>query len=86
MTTKNTAAQKRELTGVVVSLSGKQTIIVEVVRQTRHPIYKKMIRRTKRFAVHNETEGVMVGDTVTIRETKPMSKTKHFVFVGKVTA
>ncbi len=77
--------QKRQLTGTVVSTGMKQTVVVEVVRFSRHPLYKKMVKRTKNFAAHNETEGIAVGDLVTIAETRPISKTKHFKVVGKAT-
>ncbi len=76
--------QKRELTGTVVSLATKQTGIVEDVRSSRHPLYKKMVKRTKHFAVHSDVEGIAVGDNVKIAETRPMSKTKHFRMIGKV--
>lgn len=76
--------QKRELVGTVISLASKQTVIVEVVRSSRHPLYKKMVKRTKHFAVHSDVEGIIVGDNVKIAEMRPMSKTKHFRMVGKV--
>ncbi len=76
--------QKRDLDGTVISIASKQTVIVEVVRSSRHPLYKKMVKRTKHFAVHNEVEGIAVGDHVRIAESRPMSKTKHFKMVGKV--
>lgn len=68
----------KTFTGVVVSTKMNKTIIVEVTRLWRHPLYKKAIRKKKRFAVHNERDDSTVGDHVTITETKQMSKTKHF--------
>ncbi len=82
---KNTKSpQERALVGTVISLASAQTVIVEVVRSSRHPLYQKMVKRTKNFAVHSDIEGIMVGDNVKIVETRPMSKTKHFRMVGKV--
>lgn len=72
---------RKTLTGVVVSTKMNKTIIVEVTRLWRHPLYKKAIRKRKRFAVHSERGDVAVGDHVTITETKKMSKTKHFRLV-----
>ena len=76
--------QKRELEGRVISLATKQTVIVEVVGFSRHPLYKKMIKHTKHYAVHSDVDGIAVGDYVKIAAIRPMSKTKHFGMVGKV--
>lgn len=75
--------QRKEFTGKVVSTKMKNTIVVEVEHQTRHPLYKKTVKRTKNFAAHYEGNEIKVGDTVTVAETKPISKTKHFIVVGK---
>ena len=75
--------QKKEFTGKVVSIKMKHTVIVEVEHLTQHPLYKKTVRRTKHFAAHYEGNELSVGNTVTIAETKPISKTKHFIVVGK---
>ena len=72
-------AEAKTLAGVVVSMKNKQTVIVKVESMHRHPLYKKTIRRTKRFAAHNTSVDCHVGDTVLIAETKPISKTKHFI-------
>lgn len=80
---KTKKVQKRELTGTVVSVAMDKTIIVEVIRLSRHPLYKKTVKRTKNFAAHCEEADIAVGDHVRIAETKPMSKTKHFTFVAK---
>lgn len=74
--TKKTHA--KEFTGKVVSNKTIQTVIVEVIRQMRHPIYGKTVNRTNRIAAHTTTE-VGVGSRVIIREVKPISKTKHFI-------
>ena len=75
--------QKKEFIGKVVSIKMKHTVVVEVEHLSRHPLYKKTVKRTKHFAAHYEGDKVAVGDTVTIQETKPVSKTKHFIVVGK---
>lgn len=78
-----THTKGRLLLGKVVSTKMAKTIIVEVVRTHAHKLYKKTIRRSRRFAAHNMLEGIAVGDTVRIAETKPISKTKHFIVVEK---
>lgn len=70
--------------GNVVSTKMSKTIIVEVTRTRAHPVYKKTVRRSKRFAAHNEIDGIAVGDSVRIAQTKPMSKTKHFKVAEKL--
>ncbi|MBI3576632.1 30S ribosomal protein S17 [Candidatus Gottesmanbacteria bacterium] len=74
----------REFTGKVVGLSTKNTIKVELVRLYRHPMYKKILRKTKNFLCHVEGIDCRVGDTVVIKETKPISKNKHFLVIKKV--
>lgn len=74
----STSQSGKTFTGVVVSTKMNKTVIVEVTRLWRHPLYKKAIHKRKRFAVHSERTDIAVGDHVTIRETNQMSKTKHF--------
>lgn len=75
----------KTISGIVVSMKTKQTIQVKVERFIVHPIYKKPVRRSRIFAAHNEIEGISEGDTVRIISTKPISKTKHFKVLEKVT-
>lgn len=70
--------------GVVVSAKTPKTVIVAVISSHRHPLYKKAVRTTRRFAAHNETLALIIGDKVRIKETKPISKTKHFMVLDKV--
>lgn len=70
--------------GKIVSTKMAKTVIVEVVRTRAHPVYKKAVRRSKRFAAHNTFENIGVGDTVRLAETRPMSKTKHFKVIEKL--
>ncbi len=67
---------KRILQGTVVSAGGDKTIIVRVERRVRHPMYKKFIRRSKKYAAHDPENQHNPGDIVRIRETRPISKTK----------
>lgn len=67
---------RRILEGNVVSTKMDKTIVVEVERRYMHPLYKKFIRTTKKYHAHNVDSSIKEGDTVKIRETKPMSKTK----------
>jgi len=71
-----TRGNRKERTGIVVSDCQDKTIVVEVTRRTPHKLYKKVIKRKKRFSAHDEKNEAKVGDTVTISETRPLSKTK----------
>ena len=72
---------KRILQGVVVSDKQDKTIIVRVERRLMHPIYKKFIRRSKKYAAHDENNVCKVGDAVRIRECRPISKNKSWELV-----
>lgn len=67
---------RRILEGNVVSTKMDKTIVVEVERKYMHPLYKKFIRTTKKYHAHNVDNSIKEGDTVKIRETRPISKTK----------
>ena len=77
---------KRILQGVVVSDKMDKTIVVEVERRVQHPIYKKFIRRSKRYHAHDETNAIKVGQTVRIIESRPLSKTKRWVVLTEEAA
>ncbi len=77
---------KRILQGVVVSDKMEKTIVVEVERRIQHPIYKKFIRRSKRYHAHDESNAIKVGQTVRIIESRPLSKTKRWVVVTEQAA
>lgn len=73
------AEQKRKIkTGVVVSDKMQKTIVVRVERLTRHPLYKKIIRRFKKFKAHDEKNSAKAGDMVKIVESRPLSKDKRW--------
>jgi small subunit ribosomal protein S17 len=71
-------AHKREIQGVVVAKSGDKTISVLVTRSVLHPKYHKTVKRFKKYLVHDESNEVEVGDTVTALECRPLSKRKSF--------
>jgi small subunit ribosomal protein S17 len=73
------AEQRRKiLLGEVVSDRMQKTITVKVERRVRHPIYERVIKRSKKYHVHDEHNRCQVGDQVRIIETRPLSKTKRW--------
>ena len=73
---------KRILQGVVVSDKQDKTVVVSVERQVMHPVYKKIVKMSKKFAAHDENNQYKVGDIVSIEESKPYSKTKTWTVVS----
>jgi len=73
---------KRILQGVVVSDKQDKTVVVSVERQVMHPVYKKIVKRSKKFAAHDENNQFKVGDMVSIVESKPYSKTKTWTVIS----
>jgi small subunit ribosomal protein S17 len=69
---------KRVLHGVVVSDKMDKTVTVLIERRVIHPVYKKFIRRSKKYAAHDENNAFKVGDKVSIRECRPRSKRKRW--------
>ncbi len=69
---------KRVMQGVVVSDKMDKTVTVKVEHRIMHPLYKKFIRRSKKYAAHDENNACKVGDTVSIRECRPISKRKKW--------
>ena len=67
---------RKERIGVVVSNKMDKSIVVEIERREKHPIYGKFIKKTNRFMAHDENNECNIGDTVRIMETRPMSKNK----------
>lgn len=70
--------KKTTKTGVVIGNKMRKTVTVLVERPVRHPFYKKIIKRRKKFLVHDEYEKCKVGDVVKIIETRPLSKRKKW--------
>ena len=69
---------KRILSGIVCSSNSDKTITVSVTRRIKHKLYKKIIRQTKKYHAHDENNEYKIGDTVSIIETKPISKLKKW--------
>ena len=69
---------RRILNGKVIKKSGDKTVSVLVTRQTTHPIYKKIIRLSKKYLAHDKDNSISVGDSVKIQETRPLSKSKSW--------
>lgn len=82
-TENNTRGARKMRKGVVVSKSGAKTVKVAVSYRERHPVYGKIITRTKNYHAHDEADTAKVGDEVTIMETRPMSATKRWRVVAK---
>jgi small subunit ribosomal protein S17 len=70
---------KRVLQGVVVSDACDKTVIVRVERRVMHPVYKKFITRSKKYAAHDEENRFKTGQTVRIEESRPISKRKRWI-------
>ena len=73
---------KRILQGTVVSDKGDKTVVVNVERRFTDPVMKKTVRKSKRYHAHDETNDIKVGETVTIRECRPVSKMKSWEVVS----
>ena len=70
---------KSELIGKVVSASCDKTITIEVVTYKKHPLYKKNVKTTKKYSVHDEDNKAKVGDIVKVVSSRPINKTKRYV-------
>ena len=75
---------KRVLTGLIVSDKGDKTVVVNVERKVKHPLYGKIIRRTKKYHAHDEGNVFKAGETVRIEETAPISKLKTWKVLDRV--
>ena len=69
---------KREVSGTVVSNKMESTVVVQVERLVKHPLYKKYIRRRNKFMAHDTDNACQIGDRVLITETRPLSKSKRW--------
>ena len=78
------ATGRKQAVGKVISNKMTQTLVVQVTRLVRHPIYQRVIKRAKKFKVHVPGEKPRVGDEVRIEETRPVSKDKRWRFVETV--
>ena len=75
---------KRVLTGTVVSDKTDKTVVVKVERRVKHPMYGKIIRRSKKYHAHDEANSYKEGETVRIEETAPISKLKSWKVIERV--
>jgi small subunit ribosomal protein S17 len=75
---------RRILQGVVVSDACDKTVVVRVERRVMHPIYKKFVTTSKKYAAHDANNRHRVGDAVRIEESRPISKRKHWIVLGRV--
>ena len=73
---------KRILQGVVVSDANDKTVVVRVERRFTHPLFKKVVRRSKKYHAHDEGNSAKVGDMVRIEECAPLSKKKRWTLVA----
>ena len=70
--------QRRRITGIVTSNKMTKTVVVEITRTFRHPLYRKVVHSAKRVMAHDEL-GCQIGDEVLIVESKPISRNKHWM-------
>ena len=75
---------KRILQGIVKSAASDKTVVVEVERRFRHPLYGKFVKQNKKYKAHDEANEYNVGEIVAIEEHRPISKTKSWVVKGRV--
>ena len=80
-TDRNERNARKSRTGLVVSDKMEKTVVVAIERRVPHPVYGKMVTRTKRLKAHDEENSAKVGDTVRIVETRPLSKDKRWRLV-----
>ena len=76
---------KKTMTGVVVSNKMDKTIVVKVERRFAHPVFKKVVKTTKKYKVHDEKNECVEGDFIRIQETRPLSKEKRWRLIDIVT-
>ena len=79
------AARRNTKIGYVVSTKMAKTIVVETTRQKAHPLYRRVVQRSKKFYAHDENNTARVGDVVEIEETRPMSRLKRWRLKNVIT-
>lgn len=72
---------RKERVGLVVSNKMDKSIVVQIERKYRHPVYGKFVRKSNKFVAHDEKNDCNIGDTVKIMETRPLSKLKNWRLV-----
>ena len=76
------SSNARILTGIVTSNKGNKTITVKIVRKVKHPLYGKVIKRATKVHAHDENNSASIGDIVSVKECRPISKTKTWILVS----
>lgn len=76
MEAKSTRSLRKERTGLVTSNKMDKSIVIQVERRVKHPIYKKFVKKSSKFVAHDENNDCNIGDTVRVMETRPLSKNK----------
>lgn len=79
-------AKKRVIRGRVVSKAGDKSVVILVERKVVHSKYRKIVKRFKKYTIHDEEQKTKIGDVVSAIECKPISKTKAFAFKDIITA
>jgi small subunit ribosomal protein S17 len=72
---------RKERTGLVISNKMDKSIVVQIERRYKHPVYGKFVKKTNKFVAHDEKNECNIGDTVRIMETRPLSKSKNWRLV-----
>ena len=75
---------KRSLTGTIVSDKADKTVVVKVERRVKHPLYGKIIKRSKKYHAHDEGNEFREGETVRIEESRPISKLKTWTVIERI--
>ena len=75
-------ANKKTMTGVVVSNKMDKTVVIKVERRFSHPVFKKVVKTTKKYKVHDEKNECLEGDFIRFQETRPLSKEKRWRLLG----
>jgi len=81
----STRGRRKRLTGIVVSTKMDKTAVVAVERRHQHPLYRKIVRVTTRYKAHDPNNQAVLGDTVRIEETRPISKDKRWRIIETMT-
>lgn len=76
-----TAVTQRSVIGRVISNKMSKTIVVQIERQVKHPLYGKYVRRFSKMYAHDEDNSCQIGDLVLIQQSRPLSKTKRWILV-----
>ena len=82
MSTEQTAKKITLISGTVVSVGMQKSAVIQVERKVQHPLYKKIIRKSSKFIIHDEENSCSVGDLVTAKSCRPLSKRKTWILVS----